>query len=153
LFLDDRDPVSVHVLACAGGEIAEHLTRKKDKQPFSSHALATFPDLDANKIRRLRNQIWNAFKHATTQKGKERDDRRLLKRFSDLQNDHALLLDGTFTRWQQKRCRLRRKSFRFGTLRSIPKSLTVMSIEHPTKEFFRTCQSSRARCRNKHCAT
>jgi hypothetical protein len=27
LFLDDQDAVSVHTLACAGGEIAEHLTR------------------------------------------------------------------------------------------------------------------------------
>ena len=28
LFLDDLDPVSVHSLACAGCEVAEHLTRK-----------------------------------------------------------------------------------------------------------------------------
>jgi hypothetical protein len=91
-FLDNLDPVSVHALACGGGEIAEHLTRKKGNQPFSSHALATFPDLDAEKIRRIRNQFWNAFKHATTSKGKERDDRKILKRFNDLQNDHALFI-------------------------------------------------------------
>ena len=33
-FLEDLDPVSVHVLACAGGEIAEHLSRKKGRPPF-----------------------------------------------------------------------------------------------------------------------
>jgi hypothetical protein len=41
LFLSNHDPVSVHALACAGGGIAEHLTRKRGEQPFSSHALAT----------------------------------------------------------------------------------------------------------------
>jgi hypothetical protein len=92
LFLDDRDPVSVHALACAGGEIAEHLTHKAGVRPFSSHALATFPDLDTKKLRRLRNQFWNAFKHATTRKDVERDDRKLLKRFNDLQNDHTLFI-------------------------------------------------------------
>ena len=60
LSLDDLDPVCVHALGCAGGEIAEHLTRKRGKRPFSTHALARFPDLDAKKIRRLRNQFWNA---------------------------------------------------------------------------------------------
>jgi len=92
LFLDDLDPVSVHALACAGGEIAEHLTRKRGQQPFSRHAMATFRDLAAKKIRHLRNQFWNAFKHAVTHKGEERDDRKLLERFNDQQNDHALFV-------------------------------------------------------------
>ena|SRR5215831_12237491 len=64
LFLQDCDPVSVHALACAGCEIAEHLTRKAGEEPFSTHALLTFPDLDIGKIRRLKNQYWNAFKTA-----------------------------------------------------------------------------------------
>jgi len=42
LFIDDLDPVSVHTLACAGGEVAEHLTRKSGAEPFTSHVLATF---------------------------------------------------------------------------------------------------------------
>jgi hypothetical protein len=92
LFLDDVDPVSVHTLACAGGEVAEHLTRKAGFQPFSSHALATFPGLEIRKLRRLQNQYWNAFKHATTRNGEERADHELLKRFSDNKNDHALLI-------------------------------------------------------------
>jgi hypothetical protein len=53
LFIDDLDPVSVHTLACAGGEVAEHLTHKAGAKPFSSHALATFPDLEIKDIRRL----------------------------------------------------------------------------------------------------
>lgn len=92
LFLDDLDPVSVHTLACAGSEVAEHLTRKSGAQPFSSHALATFPDLDISEIRRLQNQYWNAFKHATTQSGKERDDHKLFEKFTDEKNDHALFV-------------------------------------------------------------
>ena len=92
LFIDDLDPVSVHTLACAGGEIAEHLTNKAGAKPFSSHAMATFPDMDIKELRRLQRQFWNAFKHATTRDGKERDDRKLLERFNDLQNDHTLFV-------------------------------------------------------------
>jgi hypothetical protein len=92
LFIDDLDPISVHTLACAGGEIAEHLTRKAGAKPFTSHALATFPDLKIEDVRRLQNQFWNAFKHAVTRDGNERNDRELLERFSDLQNDHTLFV-------------------------------------------------------------
>jgi hypothetical protein len=46
LFLDDQDAVSVHTLACAGSEIAEHLMRIADQKPFSTHALQSIPDLD-----------------------------------------------------------------------------------------------------------
>ena len=92
LFLQDSDPVSVHTLACAGCEIAEHLTRKAGAKPFSTHALATFPDLDVGKIRRVQNQYWNAFKHALMRNGMERDDRDLLEHFDDGVNDHTLFI-------------------------------------------------------------
>lgn len=36
LFIEDFDPVSVHTLACAGGEVAEHLARKAGAEPFGS---------------------------------------------------------------------------------------------------------------------
>jgi len=92
LFLQDSDPVSVHTLACAGCEIAEHLTRKAGEKPFSAHALLTFPDLDIGKIRQLQNQYWNAFKHARTHDGIEREDSELLERFGDEVNDHTLFI-------------------------------------------------------------
>jgi hypothetical protein len=92
LFLEDSDPVSIHTLACAGCEIAEHLTRKAGEKPFSTHALLTFPDLDPAQIRRLQNQYWNAFKHALTRRGIEREDSELLERFEDKVNDHALFI-------------------------------------------------------------
>jgi hypothetical protein len=92
LFLDDADPVSVHTLACAGSEIAEHLTLKAGAEPFSAHALATFPDLDIGRVRRVRNQYWNAFKHATTREGLDRTDQELLERFNDETNDHTLFV-------------------------------------------------------------
>ena len=92
MFLEDSDPVSVHTLACAGCEIAEHLTRKAGEEPFSTHALLTFPDLDHGEIRRLQNQYWNAFKHAQTRDGIEREDSELLERFGDEVNDHTLFV-------------------------------------------------------------
>ena len=54
--------------------------------------LATLPYLDMKELRGLQRQFWNAFKHATTRDGKERDDRKLLERFNDLQNDHTLFV-------------------------------------------------------------
>ena len=92
LFLEDSDPVSVHTLACAGCEIAEYLTDKAGEKPFSTHALATFPDLKIGEIRQLQNQYWNAFKHARTRGGIERKDRELLARFGDEVNDHTLFI-------------------------------------------------------------
>src|SRR5262245_48778562 len=92
LFLQDSDPVSVHTLACAGCEIAEYLTRKAGAEPFSTHALLTFPDLNIGKIRELQNQYWNTFKHARTRGGMERKDGELLERFGDEVNDHTLLI-------------------------------------------------------------
>jgi len=92
LFIEDLDPISVHTLARAGGEIAEHLTRKAMSKPFIDHALATFPDETLKKIRGLQNQFSNAFKHASTKTRKEGGDLKLLRRFNDLQNDHMLFV-------------------------------------------------------------
>ena len=42
LFLEDLDPIVVHVLACSAGEVAEYLAVKASGQPFTARALATF---------------------------------------------------------------------------------------------------------------
>jgi hypothetical protein len=62
------------------------------EEPFSTHALLTFPDLNIDKIRQLQNQYWNAFKHAQTRGGIEREDSELLERFGDEVNDHTLFV-------------------------------------------------------------
>jgi hypothetical protein len=86
LFLDDQDAVSVHTLACAGGEIAEHLTRGAD--PFSTHPRESNPDLDIGKLFRVLRQYYNAFKHGQigrkgARAGASRGSRRLrLRAFS-----------------------------------------------------------------------
>jgi hypothetical protein len=92
LFMNNRDSVSVHCLACGGGEIAERLTLKAGEKPFSTHALQHRPDLDAGRLRGIRNQYWNAFKHATTKAGLDRQDEELLASFSDEINDHTLFI-------------------------------------------------------------
>jgi len=94
LFIGDSDSVSVQCLACAAGEILDSLAEHGGNEPFSTHILSTRPDLDARALKIVRNQFWNAFKHATTHDGKQRDDAKLLEDFSDKQNDHAL-----FTGW------------------------------------------------------
>jgi hypothetical protein len=93
LYLQDHDPVSVHCLAGGGCELIEYYAQKAGGEPFSSHALATFPDLDVRELRRLQRQYWNAFKHAThPHGGGEREDDDPLAAFTDEQNDHALFI-------------------------------------------------------------
>jgi hypothetical protein len=92
LFVRDKDPISVHCLACGGGEVIEELADAQEKKPFAKHILSTQPDMDRGVIRGLRNQYWNAFKHFTDHKGIARDDEELLARFDDRVNDAALFI-------------------------------------------------------------
>ena len=92
LYLKDQDPVSVHCLAGGGCELIEYHAVKAGAKPFTSHIMKVVQGVDIKEIRRLQRQYWNAFKHATYQNGKERDDNDLLAKFDDLQNDHALFI-------------------------------------------------------------
>ena len=93
LFLDDRDPVSVHCLAGGGCELIEHYARKVGGEPFTSYMLKSHQELDIKMLRRIQRQYWTAFKHAThLHSGKERDDDDLLSRFTDKNNDSALFV-------------------------------------------------------------
>ena len=86
LYIDNLDPVSVHVLACGGGEIAEQLVLQANRHPLSS----MWPDIGA--ARQRSDLYWNAFKHATTKRGQDRADQELLSEFDDRRNDEALLV-------------------------------------------------------------
>jgi hypothetical protein len=92
LFVRSKDPVSVHCLACGGGEVIEGLAEAKSEEIFATHILKTQPDLDRGKIRGLRNVYWNAFKHFSTRNGEQRDDDGLLNDFHDGRNDVALFI-------------------------------------------------------------
>lgn len=92
LFLADDDPVSVHCLACGGGEIADFLARDVGKKPFSQHALEVHPDMKVEELVKLRNKYWNAMKHARRQNDIVRDDDEILESFDDKHNDHALFI-------------------------------------------------------------
>jgi hypothetical protein len=93
LYLQDRDPVSVHCLAGGGCELIEYYAKKAGAEPFTSHILKTFPALDIKGVRQRQRQFWTAFKHATHQgSGQERDDDELLAHFDDEQNDHTLFI-------------------------------------------------------------
>jgi hypothetical protein len=93
LYLQDQDPVSVHCLAGGGCELIDYYAKKAGKEPFTTHILKTYPDLNIKHLRKIQRQFWTAFKHATHQGGGiERDDNELLARFSDEQNDHALFI-------------------------------------------------------------
>jgi hypothetical protein len=53
LFTRDKDPISVHCLACGGGEVIEGLAEAKAEQVFATHILKTQPEMDRAKVRRL----------------------------------------------------------------------------------------------------
>lgn len=92
LFLEDLDPIVVHVLACTAGEVAEYLAVKATGQPFTARALATFRNNSWRDIRRARNQFWSSFRYTTTHDDDQAGYNSLMSGFSDLQNDHALLV-------------------------------------------------------------
>lgn len=92
MFLRGQDPVSVHCLAMGGGEVAEFLAEAAGGKPFKNHILDTFPDMNIRDIRVLQRKSWNAFKHATTQKGIDRDDADVLEAFDPTENEHTLLI-------------------------------------------------------------
>lgn len=92
LYLDDRDPVSTHVLACAGMEVADHLSFKAGAHPFKLFRQAETPTLTNKEYSELRGHFANAFKHAEKRPGIERDDRAIFADFSDLQNDDRLFI-------------------------------------------------------------
>jgi hypothetical protein len=92
LFLHDMDPVSVHCLACGGGEIAQWLAEAASGASFETHVRETFPDHSPSLLRELRNKHWNAFKHATTRKGLDRKDEALLAEFKPDGNEHWLFI-------------------------------------------------------------
>ncbi|KXF78535.1 hypothetical protein ATN84_01715 [Paramesorhizobium deserti] len=93
LFIKDRDPFSVHSLACAGCELMEGIAESSGIGSFSTHILEEHPAIDLKTIRRLRNKYWNALKHFHDRDGKTaRDDADLLSTFSDKHNDAPLFM-------------------------------------------------------------
>jgi hypothetical protein len=92
LFLRDKDPIAVHCLACGGGEIIEKVAEAQGNKVFATHIMSTQPQMDRGKIKRLRNQYWNAFKHYSDFNGLPRDDAELFARFDDTVNDSSLFI-------------------------------------------------------------
>lgn len=92
LFIADDDPVSVHCLACGGGEIADYLAHAANEKTFRQHALEVHSDMKPKELQILRNKYWNAMKHALTLDGKVRSDEDLMADFDDSHNDHVLFV-------------------------------------------------------------
>jgi hypothetical protein len=92
LFLYDNDPVSVHCLACGGGEIANGLAELSGETTFSQHALAYHAELKPSELAGLRTRYWNAMKHFRDRRELPRNDDELLTTFDDEENDHALFI-------------------------------------------------------------
>ena len=92
LFIEDCDPVSVHSLACAGGEIADALAKRTGKTAFAEHAMQCNPQLTPKQLADIKNKYWNAFKYFEDRKGELREDKELLNEFNDEVNDHVLFI-------------------------------------------------------------
>lgn len=93
LFIRHKDPVSVQVLACGASELIEGLSEQADLPTLSTHIMANHPDIDMRRIRGLRNQYWNAFKHFYDSRYKAaREDEALIADFSDRSNDAVLFM-------------------------------------------------------------
>ncbi len=92
LFLEDLEPLAVQALACGAGEILNELAAQAGLDNSTAHILKTNPSLALADVKFLRNEYWNAFKHATSRDGTARADQETLDAFSDLKNDAPLML-------------------------------------------------------------
>jgi hypothetical protein len=99
LFLEDKDPVSVHCLACGGGEIAYRIAHALGDSPalhgvvpWLDHVVTHNPEAQLKDLLSHRNRFWNAMKHATSRDGQMRSDDNLLAQFDDQQNDELLFI-------------------------------------------------------------
>lgn len=71
----------------------EGIAEQAGLDTLSSHILATFPDVDFAKVKRLRNQCWNAIKHFYKPDNRTaRQDEDLMAGFSDSANDAVLFM-------------------------------------------------------------
>ena len=90
MHIAEQDPVSVHVLACGGCEIAEQLAMNAQRTPFRAFVFDSHPEMDERQHKTIRNKFWNVFKHARTVGGQLRDDDALLEHFTMAENDVRL---------------------------------------------------------------
>ncbi|CAA0086835.1 Uncharacterised protein [Starkeya nomas] len=90
LFLNDMNPVSVHVLACAGCEILGGLAKTDCVPSLLNVLLDGQQQLSEAELVRSRVVFYNAMKHHNDKRGQPRDDERLLESFSDEANDGVL---------------------------------------------------------------
>lgn len=95
LYLANLDPISVHVLASGGGEVASALAVKAAAKPFHEFTLEIYPDLSRFDLQTLRNKYWNAMKHSHSKNGVERNDEELLSLPLTEENE-ARLAEGWF---------------------------------------------------------
>ena len=100
LYLEDRDPVSIHVLTCAGAEIADNLSVQAGRKFFRLFRTGEKGrEISDNEYFSIRNTYYNAFKHDKKTGGKLRDDTEILNSFSPEENDARL-----FTAWFDYAC-------------------------------------------------
>ena len=97
LYIHERNSVSIQCLACGAGQILNSLAEQAGTEPFSTHILKTRPDLDIAKMKSIRNQFWNAFKHTTTRRGEYETTPSYWKRFLTSRTMEHCLLAGMTT--------------------------------------------------------
>lgn len=78
LYLDRKDSVSVHCLAAGGWEITQQLALDQGKKIFRDYVKEDNKEMTDALYQKIKNQFWNAYKHATKQDGNPRDDSELL---------------------------------------------------------------------------
>lgn len=137
VFIRDKDPISVHALACGGSEIIEGLAEQSDIPTLSTHILNTFPDVDYKRIKRLRNQYWNALKHFYQTDGKSvRDDEALMADFADKANDPVLFMAWLDYLLLAKRLPIEAQVFQVWWYATNPKSMNPAVDPSPWKSVF-----------------
>ncbi|MEM9910563.1 MAG: hypothetical protein AAF922_07235 [Pseudomonadota bacterium] len=90
LFLDSKDPVSVHALASNAIEHADFLAQQHKGSGLKDHVLAMFPDMELRDLKRMRNKHYRVIKHSHNFKNEPFDISKEMADFGDTSNDYIL---------------------------------------------------------------
>ncbi|MEM7075914.1 MAG: hypothetical protein AAF484_12555 [Pseudomonadota bacterium] len=90
LFLESKDPVSVHALASNAIEHAEYLATQHRESSLKDHVIAMFPNMQLKDLKQMRNKHYRVIKHSHNFKNEPFDVEREMVDFGDVSNDYIL---------------------------------------------------------------
>lgn len=137
LLFDGGDPVSVHTLAAAAGEVFRNLLKNKNIDSWKSYAGKANPHLNPHEVHRILTKSQNFFKHAN-------EDPEAVLDFEETDNDYMIILAlseymeliNSEKRSKEKRVTVPMTVFQYWFFAKLPDETEVHDHQKKSKRFF-----------------